>query len=56
MTTKNCEREKLKSTKTAYAYARGNRKSLRNYVVSAEEEKERLQWEEFAKKVRLGLR
>ena len=37
MTTKNCEREKLKSTKTAYA--RGNRKSLRNYVVSAEEER-----------------
>jgi len=38
-TTKNCKTEKLKSTKTAYA--RGNR--LRNYVVSAEEEKERLQ-------------
>jgi len=50
MTTKNCEREKLKSSKTAYA--RGNRKSLRNYVVSAEEEKERLQWEGFAKKRR----
>ena len=48
MTTKNCKREKLKSTKTAYA--RGNRKSLRNYVVSAEEEKERLQWEGFAGK------
>ena len=47
-TTKNCKREKLKSTKTAYA--RGNRKSLRNYVVSAEEEKERLQWEGFAEK------
>jgi len=41
-----CKREKLKSTKTAYA--RGNCKSLRNYVVSAEEEKERLQWEGFA--------
>ena len=45
-TTKNCKREKLKST----AYARGNRKSLRNYVVSAEEEKERVQWEGFAEK------
>ena len=48
-TTKNCKREKLKTTKTAYA--RGNRKSLRNYVVSAEEEeKESLQWEGFAEK------
>ena len=44
-TTKNCKREKVKT-----AYARGNRKSLRNYVVSAEEEKERLQWERFAEK------
>ena len=33
-TTKNCKREKLKSTKTAYA--RGNRKSLRNYVCKKE--------------------
>ena len=40
--------KKIKSTKTAYA--RGNSKSLRNYVVSAEEEKERLQWEGFANK------
>ena len=48
MTTKNCKREKLKSTKTAYA--RGNRKSLGNHVVSYEEEKERLQWEGFAEK------
>jgi len=32
------------------AYARGNRKSLRNYVGSAEEEKEWLQWEGFAEK------
>ena len=53
MTTKNCKREKLKSTKTAYA--RGNRKSLRNYVVSTEEEKERLQWEGFAEKKVLSL-
>jgi len=52
-TTKNCKTEKLKSTKTAYA--RGNRKSLRNYVVSAEEEKERLQWEGFAEKKVLSL-
>jgi len=52
-TTKTCKREKLKSTKTAYA--RGNRKSLGNYVVSAEEEKERLQWEGFAKKKVLSL-
>ena len=27
-----------------------NRKSLGNHVVSPEEEKERLQWEEFAEK------
>ena len=32
------------------AYARSNRKSLRNHVVSPEEEKERLQWEGFAEK------
>jgi len=32
------------------AYTGGNHKSLRNYVVSAEEEKERLQWEGFAEK------
>ena len=49
-TTKNCKREKVKT-----AYARGNRKSLRNYVVSAEEEKERLQWEGFAEKNILSL-
>ena len=53
LTTKNCKREKLKSTKTAYA--RGNRKSLRNYVVRAEEEKERLQWEGFAEKEGFNL-
>jgi len=29
---------------------RSNRKSLGNHVVSAEEEKERLQWERFAEK------
>ena len=29
---------------------RSNRKSLGNHVVSPEEEKERLQWEEFAEK------
>ena len=29
---------------------RGNSKSLRNHVVSPEEEKERLQWEGFAEK------
>jgi len=29
---------------------RSNSKSLRNYVVSPEEEKERLQWEGFAEK------
>ena len=51
-TTKHCKRVKLK-VKTAYA--RGNRKSLRNYVVSAEEEKERLQWEGFAEKRRFQL-
>jgi len=44
---KNCETEKLKSKK---AYARSNRKSLGNHVVSPEEEKERLQWEGFAEK------
>ena len=32
------------------AYARNNRKSLGNHVVSPEEEKERLQWEGFAEK------
>ena len=50
-TTKHCKRVKLK-VKTAYA--RGNRKSLRNYVVSAEEEKERLQWEGFAEKKKVS--
>ena len=40
----NCKREKLKS-KNSLCY-----ESLRNYVVSAEGEKERLQWEGFAEK------
>jgi len=42
-TTKNCKTEKLKSK---IKYARNNSKSLGNHVVSPEEEKERLQWEE----------
>jgi len=46
-TTKKCKTEKLKS-KTDML--RSNSKSLRNHVVSPEEEKERLQWEEFAEK------
>ena len=50
MTTKNCKTEKVKT-----AYARGNRKSLANHVVSPEEEKERLQWEGFAEKKVLSL-
>jgi len=48
MTTKNCKTEKLNSKNSLYA--RGNRKSLENHVVSPEEEKERLQWEGFAEK------
>ena len=44
-TTKNCKTEKLKSKN---GYARSNRKSLRNHVVSPEEEKERLRWEGLA--------
>jgi len=44
-TTKNCKRKKVKT-----AYARGNRKNLGNYVVSPEEENERLQWEGFEEK------
>ena len=45
-TTKNCKTEKLKS-KSRYVRT----KSLGNHVVSSEEEKERLQWEGFGKKV-----
>jgi len=52
-TTKNCKTEKLKSKKTAYA--RSNRKSQGNHVVSPEEEKERLQWEGLQKKQDLSL-
>ena len=36
-----------KNYKVKTAYARSNRKSLENHVVSPEEEKERLQWEGF---------
>ena len=46
-TTKNCKTEKLKS-KSRYVIS--NSKSVRNHVVSSEEEKERLQWEGFAEK------
>jgi len=46
-TIKNCKTEKLKSKNR---YARSNRKSRGNHVVSPEEEKERLQWEGFAEK------
>jgi len=45
-TTKNCK----KKLKNKNRYARSNSKSRRNYVVSAEEEKERLQWVGFAEK------
>jgi len=48
-TTKTCITEKLKSKSR---YVRSNSKSLRNHVVSSEEEKERLQWEGFAEKER----
>ena len=37
-----CIRDRVKT-----AYARSNRRSLGNHVVSPEEEKERLQWEGF---------
>ena len=46
-TTKNCKTEKLKSKSR---YVRSNSKSLRNHVISSEDEKERLQWEGFAEK------
>jgi len=36
--------------KSKSRYVRSNSKSLGNYVVSSEEEKERLQWEGFAEK------
>ena len=47
-TTKNCETEKLNSKSR---YVRSNSKSLGNHVVSSEEEKERLQWDDLQKKV-----
>jgi len=47
MTTKNCKTGRQKSKNR---YARSNSKSLRNHVVSPDEEKERLQWEGFAEK------
>jgi len=43
--TKKCKTEKVKTD-----MLRSNSKSLGNHVVSPEEEKERLQWEEFAEK------
>jgi len=46
-TTKKCKTEKLKSINR---YGRSNSKRLGNHVVSPEEEKERLPWEEFAEK------
>jgi len=46
-TTKNCKTEKLKSKSRC---VRSNSKSLKNHIVSSEEEKERLQWEGFAEK------
>jgi len=52
-TTKNCKREKLKSKNSLYA--RGNRKSLRNYVVSAEEEKKGCSGKDLQKKKVLSL-
>jgi len=39
-----------KIVKSKNRYARSNSKRLRNHVVSPEEEKERKQWEGFAKK------
>ena len=47
MTTKNCKTGRRKSKNR---YARSNSKSLRNHVVSPDEEKERLQWEGSAEK------
>ena len=47
-TTKNCKTEKKLKSKNGYA--RSNSKSLRNHIVSPEEEKERLQWELLQKK------
>ena len=48
-TTKKCKTEKLKSKKTDIL--RSNSKSLRNHVVSPEEEKERLQQDLQKRKV-----
>jgi len=45
MTTKKCKTAKVKTDMLG-----SNSKSLGNYVVSSEEENERLQWEGFAVK------